>query len=63
MGTRDSDHQRSHDRGKNLGQGLANITDKQRRDLAGTGDDAPTEDQRRPERSGHQEGNDSRSGH
>ena len=35
-------------KGKNLGQGLAGITDKQRRELAGRGDDAPTQDQ--PER-------------
>lgn len=64
MGTRDSDQQqRSHDRGKNLGQGLGNITDKQRRDLAGTGDDAPTKDQRRAERSGHQEDSGRGSGH
>jgi hypothetical protein len=35
----------AHDKGKNLGQGLAGITDKQRRDLAGRGDDAPTKDQ------------------
>lgn len=47
-----------HDKGKNLGQGLANITDKQRRDLAGTGDDAPTQDQRREPRSGHQNAQD-----
>lgn len=33
-------------KGKNLGQGLANINDNQRRDLAGSGDDAPTQDQR-----------------
>lgn len=35
------------DKGKNLGQGVANINDKDRRDLAGTGDDAATEDQER----------------
>jgi hypothetical protein len=34
-----------HDKGKNLGSGLGNITDKDRRDLAGRGDDAPTKDQ------------------
>jgi hypothetical protein len=34
-----------HDKGKNLGRGLGNITDKDRRDLAGRGDDAPTKDQ------------------
>jgi hypothetical protein len=33
-------------KGRNLGQGLANINDNQRRDLAGSGDDAPTQDQR-----------------
>ena len=32
------------DKGKNLGQGLAGINDKDRRDLAG--DDPPTKDQR-----------------
>jgi hypothetical protein len=36
----------SSNKGKNLGQGLANINDNQRRDLAGSGDDAPTQDQR-----------------
>lgn len=41
MGSNDS----NHDKGKNLGQGLANITDQQRRDLAGSGDRAPTQDQ------------------
>lgn len=34
-----------HDIGKNKGQGLANVTDEQRRDLAGSGDRAPTRDQ------------------
>ena len=32
--------------GKNRGQGLAGVNDNQRRDLAGSGDDAPTRDQR-----------------
>ena len=32
-------------KGKNLGQGLAGITDQERRDLAPSGDDAPTKDQ------------------
>lgn len=32
-------------KGKNLGQGLGNITDQERRDLAPSGDDAPTRDQ------------------
>ena len=32
-------------KGKNLGQGLAGITDQERRDLASSGDDAPTKDQ------------------
>lgn len=32
-------------KGRNLGQGLANITDEDRRDLAPSGDDAPTQDQ------------------
>jgi len=35
------------DKGKNLGQGLGNISDKDRHDQAGTGTDrAPTEEQR-----------------
>ena len=38
--------------GKNLGQGLGNIRDQQRRDLAGSGDDAPTKDQARRPTSG-----------
>lgn len=36
----------SSNKGKNLGQGLAGVNDNQRRDLAGSGDDAPTQDQR-----------------
>ena len=32
-------------KGRNTGQGLANITDTDRRDLAPGGDDAPTQDQ------------------
>ena len=32
-------------KGRNTGQGLANITDTDRRDLAPSGDDAPTQDQ------------------
>jgi len=32
-------------KGKNLGQGLAGITDQDRRDLAPSGDKAPTKDQ------------------
>lgn len=32
-------------KGKNLGQGLAGITDQERRDLAPSGDEAPTKDQ------------------
>jgi hypothetical protein len=32
-------------KGKNLGQGLAGITDRERRDLAPGGDDASTKDQ------------------
>ena len=39
--------QQGADKGKNLGQGLAGINDKDRRDLMGNGDDAPTKDQRR----------------
>ena len=40
------------DKGKNLGQGLAGINDKDRRDLAG--DNPPTKDQRQPA-DGHRE--------
>ena len=40
------DKRQGHDTGRNLGQGLGNITDRQRRELAGSGDDAPTQDQR-----------------
>lgn len=36
----------AHNSGKNLGQGLAGVNDNQRRDLVGSGDDAPTQDQR-----------------
>jgi hypothetical protein len=32
-------------KGRNTGQGLGNITDVDRRDLAPSGDDAPTRDQ------------------
>ena len=32
-------------KGRTLGQGLAGITDQERRDLAPSGDDAPTKDQ------------------
>ena len=41
-------------KGKNLGQGLANITDEDRRDLAPSGDDAPAQDQRDRLTSGEQ---------
>jgi hypothetical protein len=41
--------------GKNLGQGLGNIRDQQRRDLAGSGDDAPTKDQASRPTSGEQD--------
>ena len=41
----DKSREQNQGKGKNLGQGLAGITDKQRRDLAGRGDDAPTKDQ------------------
>ena len=49
-------HEREHHQGKgrNLGQGLANITDQDRRDLAPSGDDAPTQDQRDVLTSGEQ---------
>lgn len=49
-------HEREHHQGKgrNLGQGLANITDQDRRDLAPSGDDAPTQDQRDRLTSGEQ---------
>ncbi|HZH44336.1 MAG TPA: hypothetical protein VEY50_09685 [Lysobacter sp.] len=43
-----------HDKGKNLGQGLANVTDQQRRDLAGSGARAPTQDQAGRPTSGEQ---------
>jgi hypothetical protein len=46
----------SQNRGKNLGQGLSGITDRQRRELAGTGDDAPTQDQREAGREGSASG-------
>ena len=49
MGDRD---RKQHDIGKNLGQGLGNVTDEQRRDLAGSGDDAPTKDQAARQTSG-----------
>jgi hypothetical protein len=32
--------------GKNLGHGLGGVNDNPRRDLAGSGDEAPTQDQR-----------------
>lgn len=48
------DKRQGHDTGRNLGQGLGNITDEQRRDLAGSGDDAPTQDQRARPTSGEQ---------
>lgn len=53
---RNADHGRENNpgKGKNLGQGLANIGDKDRRDLA-SGDDAPTGDQAKrpaPEKQG-----------
>jgi hypothetical protein len=32
-------------KGRNLGQGLAGITDQERRDLAHSGEEAPTKDQ------------------
>lgn len=41
-------------KGRNLGQGLANITDEDRRDLAPSGDDAPTQDQHDKLTSGEQ---------
>ena len=43
---RKSEHEHHQGKGRNLGQGLANITDQDRRDLAPSGDDAPTQDQR-----------------
>ena len=49
-------------KGRNLGQGLANITDQDRRDLAPSGDDAPTQDQRDRLTSGEQ-GHRDTSGH
>ena len=41
----DKSREQNQGKGENLGQGLAGITDKHRRDLAGRGDDAPTKDQ------------------
>jgi hypothetical protein len=41
-------------KGKNLGQGLAGITDQDRRDLSPSGDDAPTKDQAGKRTSGEQ---------
>jgi hypothetical protein len=46
MATQDKNQAPSQNKGKNLGQGLSGITDQRRRELAGTGDDAPTQDQR-----------------
>jgi hypothetical protein len=46
MAKQDKNQPPSQNKGKNLGQGLSGITDQQRRELAGTGDDAPTQDQR-----------------
>ena len=43
MGTQQSND--THDKGKNLGQGLAGVTSTERRDLAGRGDKAPSKDQ------------------
>jgi hypothetical protein len=40
-----NDKKTGHETGKNLGHGLGNIRDQQRRDLAGSGGDAPTKDQ------------------
>ena len=45
MTNRDKNQPPSQNRGKNLGQGLTGIKDHQRRDLAGSGDEAPTKDQ------------------
>jgi hypothetical protein len=47
-----NDRKTGHETGKNLGQGLGNIRDPQRRDLAGSGDDAPTKDQAKRPTSG-----------
>jgi hypothetical protein len=46
MATRDKNQPPSQNKGKNLGQGLSGIKDQERRELAGSGDDAPTQDQR-----------------
>ncbi|KQY52621.1 hypothetical protein ASD14_08535 [Lysobacter sp. Root494] len=50
------------DKGKNLGQGLAGITDQERRDLAQSGEDAPTKDQSDRRSSGEQGQQKSRKG-
>ena len=52
--TRKSEREHHQGKGRNLGQGLANITDQDRRDLAPSGDDAPTQDQRDRLTSGEQ---------
>jgi len=39
------DREQNQGKGKNLGQGLAGVTDQERRDLAPSGDRAPTKDQ------------------
>jgi hypothetical protein len=49
-----NDKKRSPEIGRNLGQGLGNIRDQQRRDLAGSGEDAPTQDQAGRPTSGEQ---------
>jgi hypothetical protein len=46
MATQDKNQAPSQNKGKNLGQGLSGVNDQQRRELAGTGDDSPTQDQR-----------------
>lgn len=51
---RKSEREHHQGKGRNLGQGLANITDQDRRDLAPSGDDAPTQDQRGALTSGEQ---------
>jgi len=51
---RRSEREHNQGKGKNLGQGLANISDQDRRDLAPSGDDAPTQDQRDKLTSGEQ---------
>ena len=50
----DKRREQNQGKGKNLGQGLAGVTDQERRDLSPSGDDAPTKDQAGKRTSGEQ---------